>query len=84
MRWLDNITDSVNMNLSKLWEIVRDREALHVAVLGVTNSWMWLSDWTKKCCFHSYLYYDSHMDILCSSEAKLFTPEKFLSFLAYS
>ena len=40
MRWLDNITDSVDMNLSKLWETVRDREALHVAVLGVTNSWM--------------------------------------------
>ena len=39
MRWLDDITDSVNMNLGKLREMVRDREAWWATVLGVTKSW---------------------------------------------
>ena len=38
MRWLDGITDAMNMNLGKLWEMVKDREASHVAVHGVTKS----------------------------------------------
>ena len=46
IRLLDSVSDSVDMNLSRLQETVKDKEAWHVAIHGVTKSWIGLSDWT--------------------------------------
>ena len=52
MRWLESITNSMDMTLGKLQGIVRNREPWHAAVHGVAKNWTWLSDWTTSSILH--------------------------------
>ena len=60
MRWLDSITDSMDVNLSKLQEIVKDREAWHATVHGITKSWTQLGNWTNSRVYPWGVFHNLH------------------------
>ena len=68
VRWLNSIIDSMDMRLSKVQEIVKDREAWHAAVHGITKSQTWLSDWTTTMRNN---WYTKNAHILCMQFYKL-------------
>ena len=84
MRWLDGITDSKDMDWSKLWEIVEDREAWQTTVPGVTKSQIWLGNWTAATNNLRCIHIISTISLfnLCNTLIPLFLSFPSIAFIA--
>ena len=76
IRWLYSIIDSMDMNLGKLWKMVKDREVWSAAVHGLAKSWVWLSNWT--IAIHIYVYQINLCVCVCMYTHILIVSARFL------